>query len=365
VRILHIITVSEAGGAQTVVATLANAAVAAGHEVTVLSDPGGALWDALDRRVGRIELDCLVKRIDPRRDLAALLAVRRAIRRLRPDIVHLHSSKAGLYGRIFPGTYRSRTVYTVHGFDTILKGHRVFLPLERCLQHGCAAIVAVSPYDGGNLQDAGIRKNVRVIRNGVADQQNLEPTAGAALEAIRTAKAAGRFVVLSVARLAPPKRFDLFVEAARLMDGEKGSFFCVGNREPVDAAGLPSNVAALGDVFGAGTLIRECDGFVLLSDYEGLPMSVLEALSCGKPVIGSAVGGIPEALEGGAGTLVGSDPVAVAAAIRALFADPAGLAARGRMARRRYEERYADSVMSGLYLELYRELAGRTGRSER
>jgi glycosyltransferase involved in cell wall biosynthesis len=354
-KILHIITVSESGGAQSVVAALANAAAAAGHELAVIADPGGPLWRELDRRVLQIPIASLVKRIAPLKDLVSYLAIRAAIRGFDPDIVQLHSSKPGLFGRLFPGRYKARTVYTVHGFDTIVKGHRVFLPLERLLQRSCAAIVAVSGYDGEALAKAGITQNVRVIANGVDDCRGLSPTEGSAADALRGARADGRFVVLCVARNAAPKRLDLFVAAARSLADTNAAFFWVGNKEPV-AEALPDNCRALGDVYRASTLIGLCDAFVLLSDFEGLPMTVLEALAWGKPVVASAVGGIPDALKGGAGLCVANEAGGASVALRGLIEDDGPRAALGQAARAAYESRYSSGAMCEGYMALYREL---------
>lgn len=358
-RILHAITVSESGGAQSVVISLANAAVAAGHEAAVMSDPGGPLWDALDARVTRFPCPAFVKPISPKDDLFAYLAFRKRRRAYRPDIVHLHSSKPGLFGRLFAGRYRRHTVYTVHGFDTIRRGHRVFLPLERLFSRACGAVVAVSGHDRDALAAEGIVERVSVIQNGVPDCRALAPPDGPALAALREARESGRFVALCVARLAPPKRFDLYAEAAARLSDAKAAFFWVGNKAQPEGVVVPPNLCLLGDVFRASALMGLCDAVVLLSDYEGLPMSVLEAMAWAKPVVASAVGGIPEALADGAGVILANGPdqaTRCAEAIRRLMDDPDEARRIGEAARARYEERYSEAAMSAAYLELYARL---------
>jgi glycosyltransferase involved in cell wall biosynthesis len=355
-KILHVITVSESGGAQSVVAALANAATDDGHEVAVVSDPGGPLWQLLDPQVLRLYVSSLVKPIAPLKDLQSFIAIYRAIRVFDPDIVQLHSSKPGLFGRLFSGSYRMRTIYTVHGFDTIIKGHSLFLPLERWLQGRCAAIVAVSDYDKAALASAGITERVRVIPNGVADCRGEAPTEGSAADALRKARSGGHFVVLCVARHAPPKRFDLFVAVARSLLGSNAEFFWVGNKEPVTEV-LPDNCHALGDVYRASTLIGLCDGFLLLSDFEGLPMTVLEAMAWGMPIVASAVGGIPEALKDGAGICVVNSTEDAAGALQGLIGNPVLCTAFKTAARSAYEEHFSSSTMYEGYLKLYGEIA--------
>jgi glycosyltransferase involved in cell wall biosynthesis len=358
-RILHIITNAELGGAQSVAASLARWAVANGREAAVASQAEGPLWDSLDPRVARFRLKRMVKEVSPLDDLLVFGALRRAIRDYGPDVIHLHSSKAGVLGRVAAGRLRPRTVYTVHGFDTILKAHRSFLPLERVLRHFCGAIAAVSEYDARNLAANGIARKVRVIRNGVADWRGARPRDGEAAAAIERASRSGG-AVLSIARLAPPKRFDLFCAAARLLP--RAGFFWIGNEVEVDPASLPRNVSMLGGLPDAGAYANAADVLALFSDYEGLPMSVLEALSCGTPVVASRVGGVSEALDGSCGETVENDAVAAAEALarylpgggRHAAADPGVREA----ARRRYEALFSDEAMARSYCALYDELSG-------
>jgi len=358
-RILHLITNAELGGAQSVAASLARWAVANGREAAVASQAEGPLWDSLDPRIARFRLKRMVKEISPIDDILVFGELRRVMRDYDPDIIHLHSSKAGVLGRLAAGRLRPRIVYTVHGFDTILKAHRAFLPLERILRHYCGAIAAVSEYDARNLATNGIARKVRVIRNGVRDWRESRPGDEAAARAIERARRSGG-AVLAIARLAPPKRFDLFRAAARLLP--RAEFFWIGNEGPPDGTALPRNVTMLGSLPDAGAYASLADVLVLLSDYEGLPMSVLESLSCGTPVVASRVGGVAEALDGSCGETVGNDAVEAAEAIarylpggeRHYSSDPSVRAS----ARRRYESLFSDEAMARAYSALYDELCG-------
>lgn len=351
-RILHVVTNADLGGAPRVVTELANRAVRDGHVCGAASVPEGPLWDHLDPRVERLPLDHLRRDISPAADLAAVFELARLFRRWKPDIVHLHSSKAGALGRFASLLAPVRIVYTIHGFDTILKSHRIFLPLERLLAGRTAVIVPVSAYDKKNLAAAGIRGRVELILNGVSDRCGAAPDATVA-HRIGAARASGAAIVLSIARLAPPKRFDLFVEAARQFSPAEARFFWIGNAGPPELFPLPPSVELLGEVPEAGNCVNLCDVFVLFSDYEGLPMSVLEALSCGKPVVASGVGGIGEAVDGEVGVLVPNGRDAVVDALRSLLEDPARRDCLGAAARRRYEARFSADAMWGKYAQLY------------
>lgn len=361
-RVLHLVTNAELGGAQRVVAELANRAVAAGHGCGVAAMKDGPMWDTLDPRISRFPLRHARKSIDPARDALTLLEIWRLAREYKPDVLHLHSSKMGALGRLAAGRLKGRTVYTIHGFDTILKAHRAFLPLERLLARACGAIVPVSAYDEANLASAGVGGRKRLIRNGISDRLGRMPPDGPAAKAMQAARDGGNAVVLCTARLAAPKRFDLFLAAAAALSDRPCSFFWIGNAATRDSleretpGGVPPNLTLLGELPEAGDYANLCDVFVLLSDYEGLPMSILEAMSCGKPVLASAVGGIAEAVDGRNGLLVPNDALRVTEGLARLLGDTALMDRMGREARRRSTGEFSAEAMWTAYEGLYKEL---------
>ena len=100
-------------------------------------------------------------------------------------------------------------------------------------------------------------------------------------------------IVLSIARVAAPKRADIFIEVAKTLP--KYEFIWIGNQCEITEYGtLPSNCHFVGNIPNAGALCSKADLLMLSSDYEGLPMVILEAMSFGKPVVASNVGGISE-----------------------------------------------------------------------
>lgn len=165
-KIFQIITRTDLGGAQSVVVNLANE-LCKDHEVIVAAGEGdGKMWKLLAPSIKREEISSLHRALSPINEIKTLFALRRLYGKYKPDIIHLHSSKVGILGRIaFP---KLKIVYTVHGFDSIRIAYRQYLPLERILQGYCKMIVGVSEYDGWNLRGEGIRRNVRVIYNGIS-----------------------------------------------------------------------------------------------------------------------------------------------------------------------------------------------------
>lgn len=281
-KIFQIITLSELGGAQSVLVNLSNALATDKHEVIVIAgDGGGKMFQLLDERIRHIQLKYLKRKISIFSDFLSVISLFRLYMQYKPDVIHLHSSKIGILGRmVFP---KYKIIYTVHGFDSIRVAYRKFLPIERKLQKRCRAIVGVSKYDQQNMLSEGIHNNVQCIYNGVskivvADDVRLDLFSKY------------QKTILCVARVSKPKRFDLFIKIAERLPNY--AFVWIGNQEPIE--NLPANVFCLGNIPNAGAYNHLVDMFILPTDYEGLPMVILEAMSFGKPIVASNVGGISE-----------------------------------------------------------------------
>lgn len=346
-RILHVITLCELGGAQTVVCNIANK-LSEEHEVIVAVGEGdGKMLDMLIPEIKIERIPSLVRRISPANEIKTIFKLRKLYRKYKPDIIHLHSSKAGILGRlVFP---KRRIVYTVHGFDSIRIAYRKFLPLERALQNRCAAIVGVSKYDENHLLFERIRNNVTTIHNGLNQSPPLESDP---FKDLGTRDYSG--TVLCIARLAPPKNHELFLRVAKSFPEYR--FVWIGNQQ-APFFKYPSNVFFLGNIPNAASYTFYADLFLLPSDYEGLPMVVIEALANGTPVVASAVGGIPEILDGVNGVAVNNDVKTMTKAVRRfLNASPTDKKMRSAAAKRTYEEGFsADKMVEG-YMEIYHNI---------
>ena len=283
-KILQVITQSELGGAQTVVVQLANN-LSRDHEVVLAAGQGdGKMWSMVNDQVIKEDCPHLQRSISLKNDLLAAIELRRLYKKYKPDVIHLHSSKAGTLGRIvFPS---KKTVYTVHGFDSVRLAFKQFLPIERFLQYFCKAVVGVSKYDEKNLLTEGIKNNVSTVYNGISipDCSQISD-----IKAFNQDKK----IVLAIARVSPPKKTDLFVDVARLLP--QYNFVWIGNQREVTEFGeLPENCYFLGNIPNAGAYCSKADLVMLPSNYEGLPMVILEAMCFAKPVVASDVGGIGE-----------------------------------------------------------------------
>lgn len=281
-KILQIVTRSDLGGAQSVVLNLANFLSINNEVVVAVGNGDGKMWQMLSPNVEREYVLSLQRELSPLKELQTIKVFKSLYRKYQPDVIHLHSSKVGILGRLaFP---KEKIVYTVHGFDSIRIAYRKFLPLEKFLQKRCSAIVGVSQYDKRNLLNEGITNNVEAIYNGIERPVRLQENPFLQLGDFRKR-------ILCVARLSPPKNINVFLEVAAMLP--EYAFIWIGNQREY-AGKYPKNVFFMGSLPNAGAYNEYADLFMLPSNYEGLPMTIIEAMSFGKPVVASNVGGISE-----------------------------------------------------------------------
>lgn len=352
-KILHIITNTELGGAQKVCVSLANMASDDGNTVAVASMEGGYLWDSLSSSVIQFKIKNMIKPISLLPDFKCYFELKKVIKEFAPDVIHLHSSKAGTLGRLAGFKYRKKIIYTVHGFDSIRLRHRIFLPLERILQRFCGAIVAVSKYDEKNLHKEKITKNVKIVYNGISlhSANSTKPFDSSLYKK----------VVMTIARISKQKRFESFLSVASNSSMKDYLFVWVGGSseksmdEIKKAYSIPNNVLLLGDYLNASSLLPYCDLFVLLSNYEGLPMTILEAMAQKKAIVASKVGGIPELIDVENGALIETDEDAVAA-ISHILQDEEKNAKMGEASFEKFSEFFTLEIMWKNYRSLYKQI---------
>jgi len=347
IRVAHVITRLELGGAQD--NTL--------HTVRSLRPPyaphlfagrGGILDDETERSLGdRLTfVDALVHPIRPWRDLAAVAALARAFRRLRPAIVHTHSSKAGIVGRAAARLAGVPVViHSIHGFG--FHDHqpawmrRMLVAAERAAAPWTTHFVSVAATHLERGAALGIvdRERASVLRSGVhlADLAAAAERAGRAGQpALRTRlglPAAGPILGM-VACLKPQKAPLDFVEAAARIASVRpeASFVMVGDgplRPQIEARarslGIASRLHLLGWRRDVPDLLAAFDVAVLTSLWEGLPRVVPEAIAAGRPIVATAIDGTAEILRDGETALLAppGDPGAVANQVLRLLDDPA------------------------------------------
>jgi len=349
---------------------------------TTAPHEGDMLDLARARSVEPIVLPALGREINPLDDLVALARMVQLVRRLTPDVVHTHMAKAGTIGRLaaricgVPLVVHTYHGHVFHSYFGAAKT-RVFLTIERALGLLIDRIIVVG--DGQRDEIAGY---------GAAPPGKLESIRlGLELAPLLHAEAArGRLrqelgidastpLVGIVARLVPIKAHEAFFDAAvRIREAlPRVEFLVVGDGERrqaletlVQRRGLSRAVRFLGWRRDMLNVYADLDVVALTSRNEGSPVALIEALAAGRPVVATAVGGVPEVvINGDTGVTVPvADPRTLAGAVLTLLADRPLAERLGAAGRRHVYPRYDSSRLVDDVRDLYlRELAVR-GRAQ-
>ncbi len=324
-KILYIITQADGGGAQTYVLSLAKyfqGAIAAGTENDRL------FKDALRAELVAYPLSHLKRNINIWNEFSAVWEIRELIKTLRPDIIHLNSSKAGILGSFANIGLGTKVVFTAHGF--IFNEPRpwpikaFFLALEKIASCYRDHIICVSEADRKAALDFSVidGNKMSVIYNGIT-LINFYPASEAKLKLNLNPK---KLIIGAVANFYKTKGLDILIQAVSLLPAniqEQCQFIIMGAGPEKDALQtlnhqLNTNIFFAGDINEAAQFILAFDIFVLPSRKEGFPYAILEALQAGLPIVATDVGGVKEAL-GDAGVLVPpEDPAKLSQEITAL-----------------------------------------------
>jgi glycosyltransferase involved in cell wall biosynthesis len=297
-------------------------------------------------------------------DLRATLGLLAEARAFRPDLVHLHSTKAGLVGRIVAAVLGVAAVYTPHGTSWEYTGRALGalqLGLERGLRRTTALLVSVCPAEARAFIDTvGFDPaQVRVVPNGVP----VPPP-----DVLRDVRRHARKLLgiqddevwlVFVGRLTAEKGLDVLLDALAEDVGAHG-LLVVGDgadRPQLEATALRSRsrtqVRFCGYQTDVSGFLAAADVFVQPSRSEGLPFTLLEAMAHGLPSVCSDVGGIAQAV-GTTGVVVPPARAdALAASVRALANDPARRGALGDAARARVARHFGVPAMLAALEEAY------------
>lgn len=376
--VCHIITKLELGGAQqNTLFTVAHLDPAKFRPILITGEPG--LLDGEARKLPGVEfhqIPSMVREIRPLEDLRALFALTRLLRRLKPAIVHTHSSKAGILGRVAARLAGVPViVHSIHGYGFTrfqsFPVRRMLMALECLAAKITTRFFAVSEANRRLGVELGLFPDDRcvVIRSGVDLAAIRKTGVDTTAKKRELGLEPGRPVVGMVAPMKPQKAPLDFVRVAARVAAKKPEtqFLFVGDgdlREAMEAdiarLDLMKSFRLAGWRRDVPAIMRCLDVFVLTSLWEGLPRVYLEALASGVPVVGTRVDGASEVVRDGVNgyLLAPGDVQGLADRVLSLLANPTLAADMGRRGEslpqefdihdmvRRQEEEY-DRLLAG------------------
>ena len=333
-KLLYVITQGEWGGAQRYVFDLATNLGSEFQVIVAVGEPNGKkdlqekIRKLQDYKIEILQLDHLVRNISPWHDFLAIIELRRLYKKLRPDIIHLNSSKAGILGSIagygLPARHAGasqveglwakgygKIVYTVHGWvfneplSTLRK--KIYFYLEKFTARLKNKITVLSQADFKTAADSLKIKTDRLALVPLG----IEPPSFLARDEARRELKKNISVTVpddipwvgTIANYYPTKGLDMLIRAVGENNHELGKarYFLIGEGDErvqlqalIENFKLEDTIFLVGKIKDAARLLKSFDMFVLPSRKEGFPYALLEARAAGIPIIATRVGGVPE-----------------------------------------------------------------------
>lgn len=299
-KIVQLITrMDKVGGAQKHVEALAIQLKQDGHEVTVVTGSyQPSLWCLQEQQIPVITIPTLQRAIHVTKDFQTFWQLRAIFKRIQPDVVATHSSKAGVIGRVVGGLLRIPTVFTAHSWSFTegvpRKKKLLYHRVEKSVQPFTTKIITVSEYDRelALLEKVAPAHKLLTIHNGIDRIERSKATEKTFVE---------QPIIIMVARFEVPKRQDILLKALAELTDLSWHLQLIGDgslrpalEDFVVQHGLTNRVTFLGNQLDVHSYLEKSHVFVLLSDWEGLPISIIEAMRVGLPIVATNVGGVNE-----------------------------------------------------------------------
>ncbi|HBS25785.1 MAG TPA: glycosyl transferase family 1 [Gammaproteobacteria bacterium] len=353
------------GGASIYAAFVAQELSRQGHSVRFFVPGKGHYTERLEADGLQWEaVRFLARSLNPVTNIRALMALSRGLRAFAPDLISAQASTAGALCRVIGPRLKVPVVYTPHSWvfapGTPKLESTVGWMIERSLRHRTDAVIAVSSFE----RDLGIQRGVvhpdqiTVIHNGLPDTDITTSASTVPTDPCR---------IICVARFETQKDQATLLRAVAQLPVGKVELVFVGNgslmeeaRELANELKIVDSIVWKGAIDSVETELLAADLFVLPTRWESLPLSIIEAMRAGLPVIASDVGGISEVvIDGDTGLVVPSGSVsAMQKAILKLVSDPDLLLAMGKAGRARFEQHFSLDNMIQPTMALYQTVAG-------
>ena len=365
-KILYVITKSEIGGAQTHLMEVVRYMHYAGHDVLVVTGTAGWLTNELAAIGVDYEiLPDLVREINPTKDIKIINSICHILEDKKPDIIHCHSSKAGIVGRIAGAIKNIPAVFTAHGWaftSGVSPAKRIiYAAIEHIMLGLTRKVICVSEFDRQLAKRFFLHNYNRIVtvHNGIVDKTfNTDIVSEHSLP----------LNLVSVARFSHQKNN---MELIRAVEQINKLCSCslqlnmVGDgpllseaQAYVTSHHLENDVHFLGRRTDVDDILNQNDIFCLISNYEGLPISIIEAMRARMPIIASDVGGVNELVQDGVnGFLIPRGNISeLVEKLKYILEHKELIKFMGEASRKIYEEECTADRMNQKILSVYNEV---------
>lgn len=330
IRVLHV--AEAAGGVERYLETLFRY-TDHDHVENILICSQNYDYKKMKQLADRVIVIKMAHQIDSKADFKAVKAIRHYIKRITPDIVYAHSSKAGVLARIADLGIKNKVIYNPHGWafnmQQSAKKKEMYKWVERISAHFCDKIVCISDAEKESALREKICKpsKLQVIYNGI-DLEEIKNTKAKTRNELNIPEDA--FVVGQVGRLSEQKAPDVFVKAAKLIKEKipNAYFILVGDGElrnqievMIHKAGLDGSFLITGWVDNPAAYMKIMNVGTLLSRWEGFGLVLPEYMACGVPIVATDVDAIPGVVQDSGILVKRNRPYEVLQVIQKLFSD--------------------------------------------
>lgn len=369
-KILYLVTQSEWGGAQRYVWDLAQS-LKEDFDISVVFGGTEKLKDVLGD-IRSVTLKYLVREINPVKDIMAFFEIRNLLKKIKPQILHLNSTKAGLLGALASIGLGIKVVYTVHGWvflEPLPAWKKLFYIL--CEKISCKLRHATILLSQKELEVAKLYKlnygKTEIINHGINPPAFLskEEARNKINESLQK-NISAKLWIGTVANLYGTKDVPNLIKALKNTKEDYAAVIIGDGPERANIESLikktntSERIFLLGKTQSAENLLKAFDLFVLPSAKEGFPYAILEAMAAGLPIVATSVGAIPEMIEDGKSGLIvpPKNPEALKIAIESLLNNETLRSSLGKSAEIEFNQKFSKEKMISEVRNLYEYLLG-------